>query len=93
MNRSLIAFTGAASLVALAAGVLAESPSYSKTYEKYVQPDGTITYRGTTERSSPSSALSASPAATSPASSTRSISTRTPSNTTGEPGNFRMAPS
>ncbi len=43
MNRSLIAFTGAASLVALAAGVLAESPSYSKTYEKYVQPDGTIT--------------------------------------------------
>ncbi|MDD5267957.1 MAG: hypothetical protein PHO08_12660 [Methylococcales bacterium] len=43
MTRSLIAFTGAASLVALTAGVLAESPSYSKTYEKYVQPDGTIT--------------------------------------------------
>ncbi|MDD5323397.1 MAG: cytochrome P460 family protein [Methylococcales bacterium] len=42
MNHSLIAFTGAACLVALTVGVLAESPSYSKTYEKYVQSDGTI---------------------------------------------------
>ena len=42
MNRSLIALTGAASLAAIAAGVLAESPSYSETYEQYVKPDGTI---------------------------------------------------
>lgn len=43
MNRSLIALTGAAGLAAIAAGALAESPSYSQTYAQYVKPDGTIT--------------------------------------------------
>lgn len=43
MHRSLIALTGAAGLAAISAGVLADSPSYSRTYEQYVKPDGTIT--------------------------------------------------
>lgn len=42
MNHRLIALAGAASLAAITAGVLAESPSYSQTYEQYVKPDGTI---------------------------------------------------
>ncbi len=43
MNRSLIALTGAACLAAVVAGVLAESPPYSKSYDRYVESDGTIT--------------------------------------------------
>ncbi len=43
MNRILLCLTGAVGLVAIALGVLADSPSYSKTYEKYVKADGAIT--------------------------------------------------
>lgn len=42
MNHRLIALAGAASLFALATGIPAQSPSYSQTYEQYVEPDGTI---------------------------------------------------
>ncbi len=43
MNRRLISLAVATGLAAIAASSRAESPSYSETYKKYVQPDGTIT--------------------------------------------------
>lgn len=43
MTRGLIALSGAASLVAIPAGIPAEPLSYAQTYEQYVRPDGTIT--------------------------------------------------